>query len=148
MVRLDIFGPISPNYAKRFQNVLEKNKDNLIKYCGVIAPDQSVAILRKYYMLLFPSFWNAEGMPGAIIDALFSGLPIIAREWKFCHELIENNTTGYIYDYDKPKELYELILKSIQDTETINAMRYNCLKKAELFDEKNVIKEICQLMEI
>ena len=136
VVRLDIYGPISPNYSKRFQNILDKNKNNLIRYCGIISPDQSVATLKKYYMLLFPSFWNAEGMPGTIIDALFSGLPVIAREWKFCQELIENNITGYIYDHDKPEELYKLIIKSIQDAESIKRMRNNCLNLKEKLIEK------------
>ena len=75
VAQLDIYGPIESEYKERFNQVLVEG-GGYSNYCGVVSPNDSVKILREYYMLLFPSFWKGEGMPGTVIDAFSAGLPI------------------------------------------------------------------------
>lgn len=108
----------------------------------MIAPNESVETLKKYYMLLFPTYWKGEGMPGTVIDAFSAGVPIIARRWKFCDEMLTDGETGYVYDFDKPEELIVKIEYAISHVENTTKMKMACLLKAEEYSEDNVMQNI------
>ena len=65
---LDIYGPIESNYKREFEELL-KNSPETIRYRGVIEHSKSVEVIREYYLLLFPTRFKTEGIPGTIIDA-------------------------------------------------------------------------------
>ncbi len=141
-IKLDIYGPIDKVYEQRFFNLI--NNSIHCKYKGVIAPDQSVSVLKDYYCLLFPTFWKSEGMPGTIIDSFCAGLPVIARRWILCDELITDSYNGLVYDFEKPEELKNKIEYAILNKEKIFQMKKNCLQDANKFTEDAVIKCILE----
>ncbi len=141
LVKLDIYGPVDDGYKQRFFELM-KECDESIQYKGFVDAAKSVDCLQDYYMLLFPTFWPAEGMPGTIIDSLASGLPVIARKWAFCEDMLEDGKTALIYDFDKPHLLYEKILFSINHTELIMSMREACVNEAKNYQEDCVIESI------
>ena len=147
VAKLDIYGIVEKEYEERFRRCLEKAGINC-KYCGVIPADKSVEVLKKYYILLFPTYWKREGMPGTIIDAYCSGLPVIARYWSFCDEIIDHGITGYIYDFEKPEKLVDWIEYAIQNPNEIYDMKRNCLHKACEYTEERVINQIVEQMNI
>ena len=146
-ISLDIYGPIDENYRPDFEKEI-KSSNSVCKYCGIVSPNKSVDVLKKYYMLLFPTHWKHEGIPGTIIDALMSGLPIIARKWEYCDEMIKDGVTGYTYDFDNPSKLKETIIKSIQNEDCVKKMKKNCLKYANNYSQEKVLKIICKEMNL
>lgn len=143
-VSLDIYGPIPDDYKKRFFEILKYTE--CCHYKGSVSPDESVNILKDYYCLLFPTFWKAEGMPGTIIDAFASGLPVIARRWPLCDELITDGKTGLVYDFDKPELLVEKIEYAIAHKDEIFNMKMNCLNESKKYSEEVVITQIIDLL--
>lgn len=117
------------------------------KYCGVVSPNNSVTALKDYYMLLFPTYWNGEGMPGTIIDALSAGLPIIARRWEFCDDMIDDMYTGLVYEFDQPEKLEEKIKFAVMNPNVIANMKRKCLDKAPEYSEDCVMKVILNQLE-
>lgn len=144
---LDIFGPIEPGYEERFDEIIKRN-NGYSTYRGIVLPNKSVDILKDYYMLLFPTFWRGEGMPGTIIDALSAGVPVIARRWEYCDEMLENNITGYIYDFDQPEELVNKIIYAIEHYDQTIEMKNNCIKKAYEYSEDYVMDIIIKQMNL
>lgn len=140
VVKLDIYGPIDNVYKAEFESIL--TNEVAVKYCGIIPADESVEVLKKYYVLLFPTFWGGEGMPGTIIDSLCAGLPVIARRWPYCDDMIDDGVNGYVYDFDKPELLKERIIYAISNPEKTIAMRKKCLKSAEKYDKEKVVLQI------
>lgn len=138
---LDIYGQIEPAYEEEFR-LLVKNCSESVKYCGAVEPDESVSVLSEYYMLLFPTYWSGEGFPGTVIDAMASGLPVIARKWQYCDEMLQHGVTGYCYPYDEPQLLPELIMTAIKSENDIMRMRENCLIGAERYSPETCIAEI------
>ena len=138
VVTLDIFGPVDDAYKERFEQIMQ-NSEDFIRYCGFIPAEQSVDTLKNYYMLLFPTLYVTEGMPGTIIDALFSALPVIASDWKFCKEMLEEGKTALIYDFDRPELLETKILFAIYHPDIIQNMRSDCLKEAEKYKEEHIV---------
>lgn len=144
LVTLDIYGPAEEAYLSHVKEILARGED--CRYCGVVPASESVETLKGYYALLFPTFWKAEGMPGTIIDALSAGVPVIARKWPYCNEMLKHGVTGYIYDFDKPEKLKDMILLAIHHADDTAAMRAECLKCAQEYSEENVVGSIIEQM--
>lgn len=139
-VMLDIYGPVPGEYAERFQELLEQSHD--CKYCGTVEPNKSVEVLKNYYALLFPTYWPGEGLPGTVIDALSAGLPVIAREWTYCREILTHMETGYIYGSDQPEKLENMIVYAVTHVKETVAMKPACLRGAIPFSEPYVLNSI------
>lgn len=145
---LDIYGPIENQYDERFQWALKNIGGGHTRYCGIVPPNESVSVLKDYFMLLFPTYWSGEGMPGTIIDALTAGVPIIARRWEFCDDMIDNQITGLVYEFNQPEKLEEKISSAIENPTVIIEMKKNCISKAFEYSEEYVMAQIVERMGI
>lgn len=145
VAQLDIYGPIEHGYEERLNECLNIAGSSC-KYCGVVESTESVEALKGYYMLLFPTHWKHEGIPGTIIDALSAGVPVISRQWQYCVEMLEHGKTGYIYDFDKPEDLPDVIQYAIDHSDDVVHMKVNCLKAAYQYSEEHVMKQVADEM--
>lgn len=142
VVKLDIYGPAEEAYLKHLQKVIAQ--DCACSYRGVVPANESVEALKDYYALLFPTHWRHEGIPGTIIDALSAGVPVIARRWQYCDEMITDGKTGLPYDFNEPALLKNRIEYAINHPKEIISMKKNCLTKAALYSEDYVMKKIAK----
>lgn len=142
---LHIYGPVEEGYQKEFSDLLEQYGD-CVSYLGCIPFDKSTEILKSSYMLLFPSVYRGEGMPGTIIDAFSAGVPVIATDWHFNAELVHNGKTGYCYNWKQPELLMEHIVYAMEHPDEINDMRKECLREAGKYTPDAVMKQICDRM--
>jgi glycosyltransferase involved in cell wall biosynthesis len=94
---LDIYGQVDKEYEECFKKLCN-GFPPYIKYGGLIQFDKSVEVLKNYFLLLFPTHFTTEGIPGTIIDAYFAGLPIICAKWNNYHEIIDDGKTGIGYE--------------------------------------------------
>lgn len=141
---LDIYGPVDPGYQAELDALLAEN--DCAKYKGVVPANESVQAVCRYYMLLFPTQYKTEGIPGTIIDALSAGVPVIARRWAYCDEMLTNGVDAYVYDFDRPELLREKLLYAVTHPAETTAMRKNCLKEAQKYSADAVVKTILDEM--
>lgn len=108
-VTLDIYGQCTSEYLEELQKMFDEN----IHYKGAITPNnkREYEILSKYDVLLFPTKYYNEGLPGTIIEAYISSLAIVASEWKYAHEYISDSKNGYIFNFDDYNDFYQKALK-------------------------------------
>ena len=144
-VVLHIYGPVEPDYEEEFQTLLKIHSEAVF-YKGCVPYEKSVEILRDSFLLLFPSTYQGEGLPGTIIDAFSAGVPVIATDWHFNAELMRSGETGYCYSWKEPKRLTELIDYAINHPTEINSMRPLCLAEAEKYTPDMVMEQICKRM--
>lgn len=142
---LDIYGYIMDNYKDNFE-ILKKEFGEAIRYCGIVDFDKSVQVLKQYYMLLFPTKYYTEGIPGTILDALSAGLPILCPEWESCYDILSSDV-GVVYKFNNDKALLSAIENCIASPEIINNMKKACLKEAKNYSSVEVIKEIGEILE-
>ena len=138
---LDIYGLIDEGYKGRFEKIMGKASDE-IKYCGKVSYKKSVETIRKYYALLFPTFWPGEGFPGTIVDAFSAGLPVIATNWSCNGEIVNNKKNGILYPNNEIKDLKEAIEYLINDPDKTMEMKKNCVCSAERYQPDKYIKKI------
>lgn len=141
---LDIYGPIEVNYIKTFKEIVAKNK-NYINYQGNVKPEESVKYLSKYDMLIFPTHYKKEGLPGTILDAIYSNTPIMASNWEYAGEFI-NNDIGYLYKFADKESLKFTLKKVIKNRKDIENKRKKCIKYTEKYSPSNCIKPIIEFI--
>lgn len=144
---LDIYGPIEDEYKEELFSLVDSS-NNSCKYCGVIDSNKSVETLKSYYALLFPTHWKHEGIPGTIIDAFSAGIPVIARKWQYCTEMITLGENGYYYEFENPELLVTTMQYAIEHEKETMEMKSNCLKKAVEYSEEYVMNQIKREMRI
>ena len=141
---LDLYGPVDPDYENALASLISEN-GGWVKYRGTAAPESSVDVLKEYDFLLFPTQrFSREGIPGTVIDALCAGVPVIARQWKYAHEMLTHGYNGFCYSFDEPEMLTHWIEYAITHPESILEMKKNCLTSAAGYRMEQVAPQICR----
>lgn len=143
---LDVYGPVAPDYSQTFDRLLQENKEHT-QYKGIINSANSVESLKDYYALLFPTRWAGEGVPGTIIDAFASGLPVIATDWNANSSLIQNGKQGIIYPSMDLNSLKEAVIWGIQNRDAMNKMRFDSREEYNRYTPDAVFRVIKTEME-
>jgi glycosyltransferase involved in cell wall biosynthesis len=146
-VHLDIYGPIQSGEEAWFEDVKVKYSD-IFTYKGIVRYDKSVNVLKTYFALLFPTRYYTEGIPGTILDAMFAGVPVIARRWVWCDNLIKSGYNGISYDFDEPNKLHSVLENILKDPQIIIEMRHNCVRESNKYNPKTIIKSILKDMQL
>lgn len=134
---LDIFGQIDSEQVAWFDN-LKMRFPEYVSYKGLVPFEQSVEVLKSYYALLFPTYYEGEGFAGTLIDAMASGIPTIASDWKYNREIVIPGKTGVLVKAKNQEELNEALENSVSDSWIL--LKKECIKEAQnYFPEKAII---------
>lgn len=136
---LDIYGPIDPAETEWFEELMAKQPE-YIKYMGVVSQDQIVDTLRMYFALLFPTRFYTEGVPGTIIDAYASCLPVIVSKWQSYKDIVEEDVTGFAYEFGNTDEFESILYRILKSPSLINSLRDNCRQYANRYNADEAIK--------
>lgn len=142
---LDIYGPIDENEHDWFTS-LKNRFPNYVKYCGVIPPEKSIDIVKNYFALLFPTLFYTEGIPGTILDAYCSGVPVIASRWESYSDVVEENITGIGYEFKDINDLIRVLDEVSIFPEKILNLKKNCLEYAIHYSPNEAIKILVKNM--
>ena len=137
---LDIYGPIDSHYEEQFCR-MKKKFPPYIKYCGTVSFDKKTEVLKEYFALVFPTRFYTEGIPGTIIDAFASGLPVITSKWESYEDLVDEGINGIGYTFKNNEELKNLLCEIAKNPEFIIQMKKNCIRKAADFTTEKVISD-------
>jgi len=90
-------------------------------------------LLGQADVLVFTSLPPGEGMPGVLIEAGLSGLPVVATDVPGVRTIVRDRATGYIVDVDDMEALVASITKLLGDPGLRSTMgdaaRRHCLDK-------------------
>ena len=129
---LDIYGKVDSSYETEFEEQLEINK-SYVHYKGIVAPDKSVETIRKYYLLVFPTRFATEGIPGTILDAYASGVPVLSARWKSFSDLVDDGITGFGYRQNDISDLISVLIDLAEKPNLVVYAKKNCVEKAKQF---------------
>ncbi len=71
-----------------------------VDYRGALQPSEIYETLSQYDVMLLPTHFYTEGLPGSIVDAYIAGIPVIVTEWKYSHEFVDDGINGYIVPFE------------------------------------------------
>ena len=97
--KLIISGPIFPQYADYFEYRIKPLIDGKqIRFVGASDFEKKIGLLRRAKALLFPIFKRQEPFGLIVIEAMASGVPVIAAKTGSMPELIKDGETGFLVD--------------------------------------------------
>ena len=143
---LDIYGPIDPNETEWFKDLM-LNQPDYIKYMGVVSQDKIIDTLSRYFALLFPTHYYTEGVPGTIIDAYASGVPVIVSKWQSFKDIVDEDITGFAYEFGNTDEFESILNRVYKTPSLINNMRASCQKYADKYSADEAIKILSERLE-
>ena len=109
----------------------------MLEYKGVLRPDEVLDTLSNYDALIFPTHYDGEGCPGILVEALSVGLPIIASDWKYNSEFVENNVNGFLCDTFSAESYVKAITALAENPDVRRAMARNSYIKSRFFSADN-----------
>lgn len=135
---LDIYGQVDSVQTEWF-NELKSTFPSYIKYGGLVPFDKSVEVLKNYFALLFPTYYEGEGFAGTLLDAMAAGVPVIASDWRYNPEIV-NEKTGYVYPTHDNHAFVAILISVGNNPDLLLSKKSGCLKEAEKYRAENVIQ--------
>lgn len=144
-ISIDIYGPLLDGmHVSDFDNTS-------VRYCGSIPSDMVNTVLKKYDVLLFPTFYDGEGYPGVILEAYACGLPVITSRWRNIPEIVDASS-GILIEPKNIQELKSAVMYLYNSNEVymnlckgvkIKVMEFDSVIWSELFVQmhKNMLLE-------
>lgn len=127
---LHIFGQIDESQKEWFKN-LSDQFPKYVEYGGVIPFSESVEVLKEYFALVFPTRFFTEGVPGTIVDAYASGIPVVSSRWESFNDVVDEGVTGYGYEFGNVDDLERVLIDIANEPEKVTDLKANCINKAK-----------------
>jgi len=123
------------------EKIKEKKLESLISILPPAYGSEKIQYFIDSDIFVLPS--HHEGMPISIIEAMASGLPIVATDVGGIPDLIKNNVSGLLIQAYNSKELADSIYKLLKSTELRRYLGENArLKAKENHEIENYVDDI------
>ena len=142
-ILVDFYGPIYKPDKEYFYNKLKEY--DFISYKGELQPASINGIVSTYDVMLLPTHYYTEGLPGSVLDAYMSGIPIIVSKWKHAEEFVEDKKTGFIIPFENGIEELKSIINSLYENPMmLSEMKKNAYKASSKYTSDsawNIVKK-------
>lgn len=132
-IEVDFYGDIQDDYEEIFNTKIASKSYFVYKGKMDMTIEENYSILSRFDIMLFPTYYFGEGVPGAILDCFIAGVPVLASDWNFNKELVEHLKTGLLYEAKSVAAFYDSLVYIIENKNIISEMKKNCVEKAKLF---------------
>lgn len=139
--KVDVWGPIESGFTDHYQKLFSDYCD-FVSYKGILSSDEGLEKLSQYFMLLFPTYYVGEGFPTTICESMMAGLPVIASNWRFNNELVEDGKTGYLVEVHNTEDLAKRILYAVEHKEEVKRMKLECIEECKRFIPEQVMQNL------
>lgn len=129
---ITFYGPITDEDRNYFEANVKKY--SFVEYKGALQPDEIYKVLSDYDVMLLPTHYYTEGLPGTVVDAYISGIPVIVTEWKHSHEFVEDGYSGYIIPFENGEDiLINRVVEIEGNRQLLRELKKNVLNKRKEF---------------
>ncbi|AUW93008.1 glycosyltransferase family 1 protein [Sulfobacillus sp. hq2] len=125
-----------------FQERFEKTPTTFV---GKLLGQELAAAYASADFFVFPSTTETLGL--VLLEAMASGLPIVAAESAPSHELIDHSGAGRLFPSDQPYLLGEMVHGLIHDQPGLAVLSTKARQEAEKWGWQEPTKELVQLYE-
>ena len=133
-IKINLYGPLD-NLIDKSGFYAHIEKYSFMNYYGVIEPSKVYDILSENDVLVLPTHYPGEGLPGSIVEAYIAGLPVIVSKWRVLPEFVKKGC-GFVYDLDREIDFYNYILCLYNDHQLLLDMKQNAKAEGLLYMDK------------
>lgn len=143
-VTCDFFGPIHDDIRDEFMNGLKSTPS--AQYCGVAEAGTGPQLIAQYDGLVLPTYYDTEGHPGVLIEAMHAGVPVISTQVRTFPELITNGINGFLVPTQDSQALADAILVLARDPDLRKKMGEANHLKGQEFRADNVVELLLKII--
>lgn len=110
-----------------------------VRFPGKIGDEQKAAIFASIDALVVPSIWF-ENAPLVILEALRSGVPVIASDIGGMRELVRDGETGFRFPVGSAADLRHLLLGCIRAPSRLRSLRPSPLDVTSMDDHARALR--------
>lgn len=136
-ISLTVAGTGRGEYEKLLQ---ERYPLQNVDYLGYVRPE---TFFRSIDVLIVPSLWQ-EPMGRVVVESFSHGVPVVGSRRGGIPELIDEHSTGYLFEPSQPHDLTSVLLTCIENRRALEEMRPRCLLKAAQFLPTAIISQYLQ----
>lgn len=135
-------GPEKENILNFIKN---RNLENRIKLLGFLDKEQVKDTVCRCRFVVVPSIWY-ENCPYSILETLAIGKPVIGAKIGGIPELVKDNETGLLYEFDSIEELTNKMEILFKDKTLAKKYGFQARKQAiECFDKEKYYNDILEI---
>lgn len=149
IIEFHIYGPISNDCFEILYRAIFCTRN--VYYHGLFVNDGEAIYreLRNYNVLLFPTGWGGEGVPGVIVESKIAGIPTIASNICYNAEIVHDYSDGIIIRNNTTKDLMDALATIMNDKVLQNKLKDGAIRDSEnYFIEGYLDRIICKLQDI
>lgn len=133
------------DFKKKFIRKVEEREN--ITHHGYLGDEELIETLSGYDVFVFPTYHEGECFPGVLLDAFFSGLPVIASDWRFNAEIVQEGKNGLLCKPRDPYDLADKIKTLYDDEELLKEVSQNAYDMSKKYDVEKVIEGFLEDLE-
>ena len=99
-------------------------------------------LLNQYDLLLLPTRWKAEGVPGVLVEGKIAGLPAIVSDWKYNSEIVEHGVRGMVLERLDGDAMLQALQCIDKDRELLTRLKQGALRSAEEYMVDHYVDDI------
>jgi glycosyltransferase involved in cell wall biosynthesis len=109
-LHLDIYGPIEDAvYWAECQSLMAQLPPHIqVKYCGAVAPDQTLEVFARYHVFFFPTL--GENFGYVVLESLLAGCPVLISDQTPWQDLTEKDC-GWVFPLANPASFAQTLEK-------------------------------------
>lgn len=133
---------------EEIEKIIKKEKmEDRIKLLGFLSPDKVKENISKCRFVVLPSIWR-DNCPYSIMETMAIGKPVIGSRIGGIPELVKNDETGFLFDYENIDELKEKMKKLYNDKELALNMGNNAKSIAnQIYTKEYYYNKIIEIYE-
>ena len=130
----DFYGPLEPNIESRFLSDVKRLEN--VRYLGVFSGDEEALYdtLGAYSVLLLPTRYKTEGIPGVLVEGKISGLAEVVSDFRCAHDMMEHGVDGWILPECSAAALVDALRRLDRDRALLSAMQRSSQASADRYD--------------
>ena len=136
------YGVINPEDEVYFKKMVEDAGNIFYKGVFVGNNEETYEELRKYDVLLFPTRWKTEGVPGIIVEAKMAGIAAIVSNQSYNAELVKDNVEGIVLRENTTEALLEAVERIDMDRALLERLKQNSYKSSAKYCIENYTDNI------
>ena len=92
-----LVGEGTPEEIARLKELIGRYElAEFVQLSGVLVGEKKFELLQQTTIFLFPTYFRAETQPTVLMEALASGVPVVASDWRGINTIIDQGVNGYL----------------------------------------------------
>jgi glycosyltransferase involved in cell wall biosynthesis len=143
-VVLDIYGHFLPDdpYEDRFLERCSQLPG--VRFHGKLPNEAVIPTLQRADAFVFPTTYDGEGFPGALVEAFAAGCPVLATDWNFNGDIVTDGVDGRLFDPHDVETLANDIGELAANPELLESLQHNARETAKQYSVERVTATIVE----